>query len=81
MAARILQDQLSIFVNFDVEKVEDSAAATPDYSDIDPTFVRPVTSLEVSQRSINALVAAGLTLLGDVVQLKEAELANLRVAT
>ena len=74
VAARILQDQLSIFVNFDVEKVEEAAAAAPDDRDIDPTFVRPVTQLELSQRSINALVAAGLTLLGDVVQLKESEL-------
>ncbi len=72
-AARILQDQLHVFVNFD----EPEEAAKPE-EDEEPAFnrqlLRKVDELELSVRSANCLKNDNIVYIGDLVQKTEAEM-------
>jgi DNA-directed RNA polymerase subunit alpha len=73
LAARILQDQLQLFINFD----EPQARRTEDHS-VDPPFnknlLRKVDELELSVRSANCLKNDNIVYIGDLVQKSEAEM-------
>lgn len=72
-AARILQDQLSIFVNFD----EPEATIKQDESDeleFNPLLLKKVDELELSVRSANCLKNDNIVYIGDLVQKTEAEM-------
>lgn len=72
-AARILQDQLAVFVNFD----EPEEATKPE-EDEEPAFnrqlLRKVDELELSVRSANCLKNDNIVYIGDLVQKTEAEM-------
>ena len=72
-AARILQDQLNVFVNFD----EPEEVAKPEEDD-EPAFnrqlLRKVDELELSVRSANCLKNDNIVYIGDLVQKTEAEM-------
>lgn len=72
-AARILQDQLAVFVNFD----EPEEASKPE-EDEEPAFnrqlLRKVDELELSVRSANCLKNDNIVYIGDLVQKTEAEM-------
>jgi DNA-directed RNA polymerase subunit alpha len=72
-AARILQDQLSIFINFEEagELQAEEALATPSLND---NLFRPVAELELSVRSANCLQNADIKYIGELVQRSEAEM-------
>ncbi len=70
-AAKILRDQLSVFVN--LEGAEESQAATPE-SDVDPILLRPVDDLELTVRAANCLKAENIYFIGDLIQRTEVEL-------
>jgi DNA-directed RNA polymerase subunit alpha len=72
-AARILQDQLSIFVNFEEQpEVEESREeATPSLNE---NLFRSVAELELSVRSANCLQNAGIKYIGELVQRSEGEM-------
>ncbi len=72
-AARILQDQLAIFVNFDeLPEIEEPEGETePGLND---NLFRPVAELELSVRSANCLQNAGIKYIGELVQRTEAEM-------
>ena len=72
-AARILQDQLSIFVNFD----EPEAAGRQDDDDgleFNPLLLKKVDELELSVRSANCLKNDNIVYIGDLIQKTEAEM-------
>ena len=72
-AARILQDQLSIFVNFD----EPEAAGRQDDEDgleFNPLLLKKVDELELSVRSANCLKNDNIVYIGDLIQKTEAEM-------
>lgn len=72
-AAKILKDQLSIFINFE----EEDEAATIDASDDEPlneNLFRSVEELELSVRSANCLQNANIHLIGELVQKTEPEM-------
>jgi len=74
LAARMLQDQLAIFVNF-----EDSAEAIEHFEDVDEgkaneSLFRPVDELELSVRSANCLQNADIKFIGELVQRTEQEM-------
>ncbi|AUM74226.1 DNA-directed RNA polymerase subunit alpha [Paracoccus jeotgali] len=72
-AARILQDQLSVFVNFD----EPEAARAQDSDDgleMDPRLLKKVDELELSVRSANCLKNDNIVYIGDLIQKTEAEM-------
>jgi DNA-directed RNA polymerase subunit alpha len=72
-AARILQDQLNVFVNFEEPEREIAHEAIPDLA-FNPAFLIRVDELELSVRSANSLMNAGIIYIGDLVQKTDAEL-------
>ncbi len=70
-AARILLDQLSVFV--DLKGKRDEPLPQPPV-DIDPKLLQPVDDLELTVRSANCLKAENVYYIGDLVQRTEAEL-------
>jgi DNA-directed RNA polymerase subunit alpha len=73
-AAKILKEQLQIFINFDeqVEAVEE--VASEESRKINENLYRSVDELELSVRSANCLKNANIHLIGDLVQRSEAEM-------
>ena len=72
-AARILQDQLSIFVNFD-EPESANAASEDDGLQFNPLLLKKVDELELSVRSANCLKNDNIVYIGDLIQKTEAEM-------
>jgi DNA-directed RNA polymerase subunit alpha len=73
-SARILQDQLSIFINFE-EPVETPVTATEEaVSDLNENLFKTVDELELSVRSANCLQNADVRYIGELVQRTEAEM-------
>ncbi len=72
-AARILQDQLQIFVNFDEPKKDVSESAREELP-FNPALLRKVDELELSVRSANCLKNDNIVYIGDLIQKTEAEM-------
>ncbi len=73
-AARILQDQLNVFVNFeDPRKEVGPSESIPDLA-FNPAFLKKVDELELSVRSANCLKNDNIVYIGDLVQKTEAEM-------
>ena len=72
-AARILQDQLSIFVNFD-EPESASRGDIDDGLEFNPLLLKKVDELELSVRSANCLKNDNIVYIGDLIQKTEAEM-------
>jgi DNA-directed RNA polymerase subunit alpha len=73
-AAKILKDELSIFINFD--EVEEATQAPQDEatSELAKVLGRRVGELELSVRAANCLKAAGIVTIADLVQRTEADM-------
>tara|TARA_B100000941_G_scaffold269814_1_gene227365 strand:+ start:40 stop:1068 length:1029 start_codon:yes stop_codon:yes gene_type:complete len=72
-SARIFQDQLSMFVNFD-EPQEVTIAQTPKEPEFNRNLLRKVDELELSVRSMNCLKNDNIIYIGDLVQKSEGEM-------
>ena len=72
-AARILQDQLAIFVNFE-ETPEMEAGDEEQQTSLNENLYRPVAELELSVRSANCLQNADIKYIGELVQRSEGEM-------
>jgi DNA-directed RNA polymerase subunit alpha len=71
--AKILKDQLSIFINF--EEPEDVTLPSADEPEpLNPNLFRSVDELELSVRSANCLQNANIRFLGELVQRTESEM-------
>lgn len=74
-AAKILKDQLQIFINFDEETVEpEMVEEEEEAKKINENLYRSVDELELSVRSANCLKNANIHLIGELVQKSEAEM-------
>lgn len=71
-AARILQDQLGVFINF--EDIADDSKRNDDLIDINPHLLMKVDELELSVRSANCLKNENIVYIGDLVQKTEGEM-------
>jgi DNA-directed RNA polymerase subunit alpha len=72
-AARILQDQLNVFVNFEEPHKPEAEPTIPDLA-FNPAFLKKVDELELSVRSANCLKNDNIVYIGDLVQKTEAEM-------
>jgi len=72
-AAKILKEQLAIFINFD-EPVESVIPAADEPAPLNPNLFRSVDELELSVRSANCLQNANIRYIGELVQRTEAEM-------
>lgn len=73
LAARILRDQLAVFVDLDAEATTVSAAVGGK-KELSPILFRPIDDLELTVRSANCLKAENVYYIGDLVQRTETEL-------
>jgi len=71
--AKILKEQLAIFINFE-EPVEAPQPKLDEPMPLNPNLFRSVDELELSVRSANCLQNANIRLIGELVQRSEAEM-------
>jgi len=72
-AARILQDQLNVFVNFEEPRREEAVPSIPELA-FNPALLKKVDELELSVRSANCLKNDNIVYIGDLIQKTEAEM-------
>ena len=72
-AAKILKEQLSIFINFE-EHAEAPQALIDEPEPLNPNLFKSVDELELSVRSANCLQNANIRFIGELVQKTEAEM-------
>jgi DNA-directed RNA polymerase subunit alpha len=73
-AAKILKEQLSIWVNFEESEETSYQAAISDDEPLNENLFRSVEELELSVRSANCLQNANITLIGELVQRTEQDM-------
>jgi DNA-directed RNA polymerase subunit alpha len=74
LAARILQDQLAVFINFEEPKKAIEEAAIAGRPDFNVALLKKVDELELSVRSANCLKNDNIVYIGDLIQKTEAEM-------
>ena len=72
-AARILQDQLQLFITFDEPKKKSEGEAKPELP-FNPALLKKVDELELSVRSANCLKNDNIVYIGDLIQKTEGEM-------
>ncbi len=72
-SAKILKDQLSVFINFD-EMTSETQESEDDNIDLNPNLFKSIDELELSVRATNCLKAANIQLVGELVQRTEAQM-------
>jgi DNA-directed RNA polymerase subunit alpha len=72
-AAKILKEQLSIFINFE-EPVEAPQPVAEEPTPLNPNLFKSVDELELSVRSANCLQNANIRYIGELVQRTESEM-------
>jgi DNA-directed RNA polymerase subunit alpha len=73
-AAKILKDQVSVFINFNEEPEVVKEEVKRERKVLNENLLRSVDELELSVRSANCLKNANIRLIGDLVQKTEAEM-------
>jgi DNA-directed RNA polymerase subunit alpha len=73
LAARILQDQLSLFINFDDPRAQQTEEREEDLP-FNKNLLRKVDELELSVRSANCLKNDNIIYIGDLVQKSETDM-------
>jgi DNA-directed RNA polymerase subunit alpha len=73
LAARILQDQLAVFVNFEEPTKAVEPEARPELA-FNAALLKKVDELELSVRSANCLKNDNIVYIGDLIQKSEAEM-------
>jgi DNA-directed RNA polymerase subunit alpha len=73
-SAKILKEQVSIFINFEEEQEPGKEERPQEEETINENLYRTVDELELSVRSANCLKNANITYIGELVQKTEAEM-------
>ncbi len=73
-AARILQDQLAVFVNFEEPRRDDIQSSSAPQLPFNPALLKKVDELELSVRSANCLKNDNIVYIGDLIQKSEGEM-------
>ena len=71
MAARILQEQLQYFINFEEPEIDDKSKEEESEIKFNRNLLRKVDELELSVRSANCLINDNIVYIGDLVQKSE----------
>lgn len=80
LAAKLVKDHLSIFIDFEEEEVEEliSPVAEPPRVIPEEVLNRPIEELELSVRAFNCLKNAGVVTIRDLVQRTEEEMLQVK---
>lgn len=76
-SAKILKEQMTVFINFDEEQIEPAIVENGDDAEekeVNPNLSKSVEDLELSVRSANCLRNAQICFIGELVQKTEAEM-------
>ena len=73
-SAKILKDQLTIFINFDETCEGDDSSYKGKRQEINPSLFKSIEDLELPVRASNCLKSAGIHLVGELVQKNESEM-------
>ncbi|WP_461210875.1 DNA-directed RNA polymerase subunit alpha [Desulfocurvus sp. DL9XJH121] len=73
-SAKILKDQLTVFINFDEQSSDDEQAHSSHGDDLNPNLFKGIDELELSVRATNCLKSANIRSVGELVQRTEAEM-------
>jgi DNA-directed RNA polymerase subunit alpha len=73
-AAKILREQLAIWINFEEAEETTAVATSSDDEPLNENLFRSVDELELSVRSANCLQNANITLIGELVQRTEQDM-------
>ena len=73
-SAKILKDQLTVFINFDERISGESSGSNSGSTDFNESLFKNIDELELSVRSTNCLKSANIALVGELVQKTESEM-------
>jgi DNA-directed RNA polymerase subunit alpha len=73
-SAKILKDQLTVFINFNENESEAESARRANDIELNPNLFKSIDELELSVRATNCLKSANITLVGELMQRSEGEM-------
>lgn len=73
-SAKILKEQLSIFINFDEESSDEEQTGHGLATDINSNLFKAINELELSVRAMNCLKSAAIRTVGELVQRSEGDM-------
>lgn len=73
-SAKILKDQLTVFINFDERISGEAQGSSSSSSDLNENLFKSIDELELSVRATNCLKSANISLVGEIVQRQEGEM-------
>ncbi len=74
LAAKVLKEQLTVFINFEEEQEFEIREEMPAEDKVNENLLRSVDELDLSVRAENCLQAANIKYIGDLVQKTEGEM-------
>ncbi len=74
VAAKIIQEQIQVFINFDVNKVDEPRQSLELEPEFNKNLLKTIDELELSVRSYNCLKNENIIYVGDLVTRTEAEM-------
>ncbi len=73
-SAKIIKDQISVFINFDDKVSDESGFSSGDIGEVNENLFKRIDDLELTVRASNCLRSANITYVGDLVQRSENEM-------
>lgn len=73
-SAKIIKDQISVFINFDERISGENAGGSADCGELNENLYKGIDELELSVRATNCLKSANISLVGELVQRSENEM-------
>ncbi len=73
-SAKIIKDQISVFINFDEKISGDATSGSADGAELNENLYKSIDELELSVRATNCLRSANIALVGELVQRSEADM-------
>ncbi len=77
-SAKILKEQLSVFINFDESSADVEKNQQDNRKEINPILFKSIDDLELPVRAGNCLKAVGISWVGELVQKQESEMLKLK---
>jgi len=73
-SAKIIKDQISVFISFDEQVSDESALGSSDTGEFNENLFKSIDDLELSVRATNCLRGANIATVGELVQRSENEM-------
>lgn len=73
-SAKILKEQLTVFINFNENESKAESARRANDIELNPNLFKSIDELELSVRATNCLKSANITLVGELMQRSEGEM-------